>query len=179
MVRSPQRPGAAPLAYGGTMPPARESVAEMSAALIRVSGNVTRASRVRTGAAKLALLRTVAEASEPRPSDLATHLSLSRAAVTRQLQELATDGLVALTVDENDRRSFFVSLTDAGRSHLDALTERGLQRFALFTADWEDDEVRELARLLTKLESSIAHAVRHDAPIAGRPWQQRKPDGDA
>ncbi|TQS46119.1 MarR family winged helix-turn-helix transcriptional regulator [Cryptosporangium phraense] len=155
------------------MPPSRESVAEMSAVLVRVSGNVARASRARTGAARLAILRAVAEGSEPRPSDLATHLALSRASVTKQLQELSADGLVELTVDENDRRSFFVSLTEAGRAQYDALTERGLQRFALFTAEWDDDDVRELARLLTKLESSIAHAVRNDTPIAGRPWQRR------
>jgi DNA-binding MarR family transcriptional regulator len=161
------------------MPPTRKSVAEMSAVLVRVSGNVARAGRARAGAARLALLRAISEASEPRPSDLATHLALSRAAVTRQLQELSADGLVELTVDENDRRSFFVSLTDEGRARLTALTERGLQRFELFTADWSDEDVQELARLLTRLESSIAHAVQHETPIAGRPWQRRRAEPDS
>jgi DNA-binding MarR family transcriptional regulator len=158
------------------VPPTRKSVAAMYAVLIRVSGNVSRASRARAGAARLALLRAVAEASEPRPSDLAVHLALSRAAITRQLQELSAECLVELTIDENDRRSFFVSLTDAGRARLAALTERGLQRFELFTADWHDEDVQELARLLTLLESSIAKAVKLDEPIAGRPWQRRQPE---
>lgn len=147
----------------------------MGAVYARLAGNTARATRTRPGAVRLAVLQAVDAGRSPRPSELATHLGLSRAAVTRHVQDLSASGLVDLTVDEHDRRSCFVTLTATGRKELDALTERGIQRFQSFTADWTTEDVQELARLLTKLEASIAAATRHEAPVSGRPWQRRTP----
>src|ERR1700754_4486225 len=101
------------------MAPTREAVAEMGAVYARVSGNTARATRSRPGAARLAVLQAVDGGRSPRPSDLATHLGPSRAAAPRHLHDLSADGLVDLTVDENDRRSCFVTLTGTGRKELD------------------------------------------------------------
>jgi hypothetical protein len=42
------------------------------------------------------------------------------------------------------------------------LQQVGIDRFALFVADWEPEEVRTLTALLTKLEYSKAAAVRRE-----------------
>jgi DNA-binding MarR family transcriptional regulator len=155
--------------------PDLDAVRHMAQALTRVSGNVQRASRRRPGASVLALLQAVAQAESVRPSDLAEHLGLSRGAVTRQIQQLVGEGVLGMSADPADGRSFFVSVTPAGRDRLAALDARGVQRFALFTRGWTTAEVRELGRLLEKLEASIAEAVRTDPPVTGAPWRRSEP----
>jgi DNA-binding MarR family transcriptional regulator len=146
----------------------------MSQALTRVSGNVQRAQRRRPGASVLALLQAVQQAGSAKPSDLADHLGLSRAAVTRQVQQLIGEDALVATRDPVDGRSFSVAVTAAGQQRLAALDARGVERFALFTQHWTTEEVRELGRLLEKLEASIAAAVRSDPPVTAAPW--RRPD---
>jgi DNA-binding MarR family transcriptional regulator len=144
----------------------------MTQALIRVSGNVQRAQRRRPGASVLALLQAVQQAGSAKPSDLADHLGLSRAAVTRQVQQLVGENALVITPDPGDRRSFSVAVTAAGQQRLAALDARGVERFALFTQHWTTEEVHELGRLLEKLEASIADAVRSDPPVTAAPWRR-------
>jgi DNA-binding MarR family transcriptional regulator len=120
----------------------------------------------------------VQAAGRVRPKDLADHLGLSRAAVTQQVQSLTEAGELTAETDPNDRRSVFLEVTPAGQNRLRALTERGLQRWTLFTADWTRDEIQTLADLLLKLEQSIAAAVRGEPPVIAAPWS-RTPPGQA
>jgi hypothetical protein len=60
-----------------------------------------------------------------------------------------------------------VTLTAAGSSELQFLTDKGLDRFALFVADWEPEEVRMLTSLLQKLEESKAAAAARQRPPPG------------
>lgn len=145
----------------------------MTEVLVRVAGNIGRASRKRPGARDLALLEAVRRAGRVRPKDLADHLGLSRAAITQQVQALTAAGDLLAETDPADRRSLFLQVSPAGQEKLAGLNERGLQRWTSFTADWDEDEIQLLADLLLKLESSIARAVRGDAPITAEPW--RKP----
>ncbi len=63
-----------------------------------------------------------------------------------------------------------MTLTPPGAVELQSLTEEGLDRFALFVADWEPDEVRMLTSLLQKLEESKAAAAARQRPAPGRRW---------
>ena len=157
----------------------RQEVKRLADVLSRVGGNVVRASRKRPGARDLALLAAIQTAGRVRPKDLADHLGLSRAAITQQVQTLTQSGDLTAETDPADRRSVFLQVSPAGESRLQALTERGVQRWTLFTADWDDDEIRLLADLLAKLERSIATAVRGDQPITGAPWRQPPSDHPA
>jgi DNA-binding MarR family transcriptional regulator len=91
-----------------------------------------------------------------------------RSAVTHQLQALEEAGQVTLTVDPADRRSWFVALTDTGRTELDRLTSIGLDRFAAFVAGWDAQEVRTLTRLLVKFDASKAEVGRRAPPSRAR-----------
>jgi hypothetical protein len=68
-----------------------------------------------------------------------------------------------------------VTLTPAGAEELQALTEEGLNRFGLFVADWEPEEVRMLTTLLQKLEASKAAVTARERPPPGRHWARRTP----
>ena len=65
-----------------------------------------------------------------------------------------------------------MTLTPAGADELQRLTQVGLDRFALFVADWQPSEVRTLTALLDKLRSSIAAvaAQEQEQRPAGRRW---------
>jgi len=82
---------------------------------------------------------------------------------------------VVVAADDGDRRSCLVSLTELGRDELTRLRRIGLDRFASFVADWDATEVRELTRLLEKLEiSKAAVAASEQRPVGQRSWR-RKP----
>jgi DNA-binding MarR family transcriptional regulator len=155
-----------------------DEVATMAQALTRVAGNMARARRRRTGASAMTLLQAVADGGPVRPSALAGHVGVTRAAVTGQVQELAARGAVDLSPDPDDGRSVLVRITPAGLEELTALNRRGVERFLLFTRDWTVSEIRELGRLLEKLEASIAAAVQHEPPVTGAQWRRTR-DGPA
>ena len=78
-----------------------------------------------------------------------------------------------ITADTADKRSCRVTLTPAGSEELQSLTEEGLDRFGLFVADWEPEEVRMLTSLLQKLEQSKAAAAAQQRPPPGRHWARQ------
>jgi hypothetical protein len=64
-----------------------------------------------------------------------------------------------------------VTLTPAGGRELQRLTQAGLDRFALFVADWQPSDVRILTALLDKLRNSIAIAAQEQQQRrVGRRW---------
>jgi hypothetical protein len=65
-----------------------------------------------------------------------------------------------------------VTLTPAGAGELQRLTQVGLDRFALFVADWSPGDVRMLTTLLDKLRNSITAvaAQEQEQRPAGRRW---------
>ena len=154
--------------------PTRQDVEQLVAALFTVTSGLERARRQIPDAAALSALQVLAwaERQEPaqkvRPKHIATALGVHRSAVTHQLQALEEAGQVTLTVDAADRRSWFVALTDVGRHELDRLTTIGMDRFALFVADWDAQEVRTLTRLLVKFDASKAEVGRQAPPSRTR-----------
>lgn len=81
--------------------------------------------------------------------------------ITRQVRDLDSLGLVRVTARPADKRSCQVTATRAGTEELQPLTEEGLDRFASFVADWEQEEARMLTSPLQKLgESKAAAAAR-------------------
>jgi DNA-binding MarR family transcriptional regulator len=155
------------------MKPAKEDVRAMVGALMNVVSGIERAKR-EGKAGTLALLYVVAARQPVRPSELSAELGLHPSSVTRQVQALAAEGHVELTADPGDRRSCFISLTNAGREELERLESFGLDRFAAFVAAWDAEEVRALAGLLAKLEHSQAAVNRREPRAGGRAWQKKE-----
>ncbi|MDL4820065.1 MarR family winged helix-turn-helix transcriptional regulator [Actinomadura opuntiae] len=161
------------------MPPREAGVTRLIDALFAVLGNMQRARKAIPDAAALAVLQVIgaAQRDDPhegvRPSQIADHLEVHRSAVTHQLKALTEAGYITAAPDPADRRASILTLTDAGRETVDRLTRQGRARFASFVADWTDDEVTELARLLEKFRAS-AQAVNEKEPPPSAPgWKSR------
>ena len=159
------------------MTPGRDDVQSMVAALFTLTGALERARRERKAAGALSLLQVIASHDAIRPSDLADLQLVHPTQISRQVRELEDAGHVEVTGDPADGRSWLVALTPAGQHEMHRLQQVGLDRFALFVADWEPDEVRALTALLEKLRSSmaaVAEAERSPAPRRTRPGQARR-----
>jgi DNA-binding MarR family transcriptional regulator len=135
--------------------PGKDDVRSMVVALFTLTAGLERAKRQRKGASTLSLLQVVAQHGEIRPKEIADQLQVHPSLVTRQVRQVEAAGLARVAEDPADRRSWLVTLTPAGSNEMSRLQEYGLERFALFTADWEPRDVQQLAALLEKLKNSI------------------------
>lgn len=95
----------------------------------------------------LATLRRAGEPCALRPGEVARALMLSPAGMTGRLDRLERAGLVERSPDPDDRRSWIVRLSEAGRRSVDAAVA---------------DHVANEARLLAPL-SAAQHAALDDA----------------
>jgi DNA-binding MarR family transcriptional regulator len=163
----------------GREAPSEEDVRAMTAALFTLKAGLDRARRRSKGASTLSLLQVLAGRHGARPSELAELLQVHPSLITRQIQELEDAGYVRVTANPADARSYLVALTPAGGVEQLRLTQIGLDRFALFVADWEPSEVRMLTALLEKLEHSKAAVAAGEQRPAGhrREARARQPDG--
>jgi DNA-binding MarR family transcriptional regulator len=151
-----------------TTRPSRRDVERLVVALFTSNASLDRARRRSKGASALGALQTLEGRQGVRPSEIATTLQVHPSLVSRQVQELEASGFAAVRADDGDKRSCLVSLTDQGQDELARLREFGLTRFASFVADWQPAEVRELTRLLEKLEASKAVVAERERPASGR-----------
>jgi DNA-binding MarR family transcriptional regulator len=139
----------------------------MVVALFTLMTGLERARRQRQAATALSLLQVIASREGIRPSDVADQQLAHRSQVTRQVRDLEDAGYVQVTGDPDDGRSWLITLTPAGREEMSRLQQAGLDRFALFVADWDEADVRALATLLDKLRASIAAAAERDRHQTG------------
>jgi DNA-binding MarR family transcriptional regulator len=162
------------------MPPDNRDVEAMVAALFTLMAKLDRARRERKAASALALLQVIAAGGALRPSEIAAGQHVHQSLASRQIQELEDAGHVSVAGDPSDGRSYLVSLTPAGVDELRRLTRTGLERFALFVSDWKPEDVRTLAQLLEKLQTSIATVssqerdAASDRRVARRAAQRRE-----
>ncbi|MFB9235994.1 MarR family winged helix-turn-helix transcriptional regulator [Plantactinospora siamensis] len=154
------------------MQPDDRDIEVLTSGLLAVGRELSKARERQGEGSRLTILQLVAETTEVRPSDLATEMQLSLSAVTRQIHALAEAGQVELRNDPNDRRSFRVVLTGAGKEELQRLVRKSHDRFANFLADWNGDDTVLLGTLLNRLAASIKAArARQQPPASGRTWQ--------
>jgi DNA-binding MarR family transcriptional regulator len=119
-------------------------------------------------------LNRLASESLPRALCLAVELGVHQSTITRQIRSLEDAGQVTVLADPDDGRSCTIALTEAGKNEVLRLTQIGLDRFALFVADWDAEEVRTFTRLLVKLEQSKANVASRERRPGGRRWQSKE-----
>jgi DNA-binding MarR family transcriptional regulator len=158
------------------MLPSKDDVQAMVVALFTLTAGLDRAKRQRKDAGALSLLQVIAGRDGIRPSQIADLQSVHPSLVTRQVRELEDAGYVQVVGNPADGRSWLVTLTPAGSAELGRLTQVGLDRFALFVADWEPGDVRALAELLDKLRTSMAAVGESERRTIGRRYRARRRD---
>jgi DNA-binding MarR family transcriptional regulator len=103
----------------------------------------------------LATLRRSGPDYRLRPTDLTNATMLTSSGMTKRLDKLEAAGLVAREPDPDDRRGTLITLTPHGRELIDTLTEAHLANERRILAALSEDEQRELANLLRKLQLGL------------------------
>jgi DNA-binding MarR family transcriptional regulator len=117
---------------------------------------------------KMAEWRIVAALSESGPAtqqDLVRHICMDKVSVSRAVQALVKQRLVARAIAPDDGRSHLVDLTSEGRRVLSELVRAANIYEAALVADFTPAEVDILKKALTRVQFAADHA-RHPARLA-------------
>jgi DNA-binding MarR family transcriptional regulator len=103
----------------------------------------------------LATLRRGGPPYRLRPTELTSALMLTSSGTTKRLDRLERAGLIARTPDPGDRRGTLITLTEAGRELIDAVTEAHLENERRLLASLGEAEQRRLGDLLRTLQLGL------------------------
>jgi DNA-binding MarR family transcriptional regulator len=103
----------------------------------------------------LATLRRSGPPYQLRPTDFASSLMITSSGTTKRLDRLEHAGLIARAPDPEDRRGIIITLTAAGSSLIDRLTEAHMENERRLLSALTDADRRRLADLLRKLQLGL------------------------
>ena len=103
----------------------------------------------------LATLRRIGPPFQLRPGDFAGTLMLTSSGTTKRLDRLERAGLIARSPDPEDRRAVVITLTDAGRERIDAVTAAHLENERALLAGLSEADRGRLADLLRALQLGL------------------------
>ncbi|MFC4117361.1 MarR family winged helix-turn-helix transcriptional regulator [Nonomuraea zeae] len=111
------------------------------------------------------VLDILADEDSPSQQDLAHRLGINRTIMVRLLDRLQETGYVVRTRNPANRRTYVLSLTEAGRSALDGMRHAVAARDARLTGALTEPERQRLTALLTKVVAddgpSAIHSIEH------------------
>ena len=107
----------------------------------------------RAGGALLYMLRGHGESA--RVTELAELLGVDPPTVTRKIQQLERDGLVARQADAEDHRATQIALTTAGRRTLEQVSEARRVWFDRLLEGWDEGDLAAFASMLTRFAASL------------------------
>ncbi|MGW7523605.1 MarR family winged helix-turn-helix transcriptional regulator [Streptomyces sp. NPDC054783] len=120
-------------------------------------------------AGSAAVLTLLGRHGDMRMSKLAELLAVDMSVTSRHVAHVAARGWIERHPDPADKRSRILRLTPAGLEQLHELSRRTTHLLAERLADWTDDEVAQLIRLMTRLRESFgdcrATQFRHPASV--------------
>ena len=70
--------------------------------------------------------------------------------MSRQLEQLTSAGLLGRDGEQPGRRGYALTLTAAGRQHLDGAGHAVRDRLAERLTDWDDRDIKAFAELVTR-----------------------------
>jgi DNA-binding MarR family transcriptional regulator len=126
------------------------SAVAQSTANVRLHERLLDVAGIRVDRAGAALLSKLKAAGDPlRVTTLADRLGVDTPTVTRKVQQLERDGLVAREGDPDDRRAFRIRLTDDGRATLELLTAAKRRWLDELLDGWSPSDRATFAALLS------------------------------
>ncbi|MCH0566996.1 MULTISPECIES: MarR family winged helix-turn-helix transcriptional regulator [unclassified Streptomyces] len=102
-----------------------------------------------------AVLTLLGRHGDMRVSRLAELLAVDLSVTSRHVAHVAERGWIERSPDPADKRSRIVGLTPEGRHKLDGMSRATSRMLAERLADWSDEEVAQLTRLMTRLRASF------------------------
>ncbi|WP_251094062.1 MarR family transcriptional regulator [Streptomyces sp. Caat 7-52] len=120
-------------------------------------------------AGSAAVLTLLGRHGDMRMSKLAELLAVDMSVTSRHVGHVAARGWIERHPDPADKRSRILRLTPEGLEQLDELSRRTTHLLAERLADWTDEEVGQLIRLMTRLRASFGDCrsalLRLPAPV--------------
>jgi DNA-binding MarR family transcriptional regulator len=105
-------------------------------------------------------LLLVGTTPEIRASDLVELLGLDKSTVSRQLDQLARDGLLDRVGGRPGRRGDPLSLTAAGREVMAADADRVRTRVTSWLGDWENEDITAFTGSLARFNASVDESTK-------------------
>ena len=147
--------------------PAKQCVDEIRAAFwivgrsmgqVRLHERLLRAAGVRIDRAGGALLYMLqAHGESVRVTGLAELLGVDAPTVTRKIQQLEREGLVARHADPEDHRATRIALTDKGRRTLERVLKARRAWFDRLLEGWDNRDLTAFAEMLGRFATSLEH----------------------
>lgn len=97
------------------------------------------------------------------PKDICAQYRHDSGALTRVIDQLAERGLVERVRRDRDRRKVELQLTAAGRETIESLVPLVVEKLNAALAEFSAEEVKELLRLLIKLNTKLQSALEPEA----------------
>jgi len=113
-----------------------------------------------------AVLTLLDRHGDMRMSRLAELLAVDMSVTSRHVAHVAGRGWIERLPDPADKRSRILRLTPSGHAQIGELSRRTTELLAHRLADWSDEEVGQLVRLMARLRDSFgvrAHSHAHQA----------------
>ena len=129
---------------------------------VRVHERLLHDAGVRLDRAGAALLYILHAKGACRVTRLAELLGVDAPAVTRKVQQLEREGLVARQADAEDRRATRIELTEAGRESLESVLKARRAWFDRLLEGWEDHDLKVFASMLGRFASALEADVEYD-----------------
>jgi DNA-binding MarR family transcriptional regulator len=104
-------------------------------------------------------LSLVESSPQIRASDLTDRLGLDKSTVSRQLDQLANDGLLDREGGRPGRRGDPLSLTAAGRQALADDADQVRARVTCWLEGWKSDDIAAFATLIARFNASVDESL--------------------
>ncbi|WMX46002.1 MarR family winged helix-turn-helix transcriptional regulator [Streptomyces roseicoloratus] len=110
-----------------------------------------------------AVLALVKHHGDMRMSRMAELMAVDMSVCSRHVAHTVEHGWVERLPDPDDKRSRILRLTDEGHAMLGELDRRVTEAFSRNLAEWSDEDVALLTRLLARLRDSFGDCRAHHA----------------
>jgi DNA-binding MarR family transcriptional regulator len=104
-------------------------------------------------------LNLVESTPQMRASDLVDRLGIDKSTVSRQLNQLFSDGLLDREGGRPGRRGDPLSLTPKGRRVLAADANRVRQQVTSWLGDWDSRDIAEFTAFIARFNASVDQSV--------------------
>ncbi len=105
--------------------------------------------------------------------EIAEQLDITPSTATRRVAPLADAGLVRRDRRPDRHRTVFITITEAGRTRVEAVRQARVETFRQTFRNWPPEELSTLAATIDRLIETLAVELTHDDEFADR--HLRKP----
>lgn len=111
------------------------------------------------GFAGIGILGYVYRNEPARATDIAHWHGIGPAAMSRQIADLETQGLLKRTPCTADARVQLISLTTEGRAEVEYSRQRRTDLFADLLEDWDDKEIAEATSTVNRIQQMLRSGI--------------------